>query len=360
MNTAALADWELTVERTDYTGGSPRGAINAIATNSTGSANAPRGIRSTATSNGSFAYGIESRAVFNGTQSGFDVTKAVSGLYASADNGGQDIMAIGTQSFANTANTDGINLGVMGTARNGASNIGVGGAAGASDAEIATLATTIRTSNVSAGVVGYTTLTGAADYGVAAYAPGSSGKALVASANGTGGTAITAVATNAGGGTGVNVDATTVGVNVTNAVTSFQGTGNLTIDGNSTLGNASGDETTINGFTILAPGTAVTGITSAAAPGTSLGPIDATYLTREVATVSTAPDNFVKLPDGTQDGQLLYLVVSNSDLVDDLIIRNEADIFDYTTVGSDSTVLIHAIWHNGLNRWLIVSVTAQP
>ncbi len=374
VNTTATSEWELSVDRTDYSGGSPRGAINASATNSTGNAFAARGIRSTATTNGSFAYGIESRALYTGSISGLDVTRAVSGVYAVGDNGGQDIMAMGTQSFAEGANTDGLNIGVLGYARNGASNIGIGGAAGASDFDIANLATTIRTNNANAGVTGYSVLNGTNDYAVAAYADANNGRALLASATGNGGLGLNVYAASTGG-VGIQIDADAAGVIVndaaigvtvdnatsafvaTNSPISFDGDGALFIDGNSTLGDAAGDATTINGTLNLAAGSGLGGIVTSATPGDPLGPYDATFVARTVTTVNAAPNNFVQLTGGTTVGQVLYLSLEHAGGVENLRVTNADGSNIGVILTTGQTAMIHAIWNGTV--WFVVAATIQ-
>lgn len=219
-----------------YTGG---GVANAI------------GVYGLATGNGDNTYGLRGSAIYNGAGSGI-TTKTV-GLYGSAGNGGQDILALGGELYATDADAgNGYNVGVLAYARNANTSIGLGAAAGASDAQLGTFVATLPAGTYGAVVynpdaAGVGAVISSAFEGLRIDAPDAG---IIIGTNTAPNTGIDVRATTAGilvGGAlgtpivGVNVNATATAFQATNATTSFDG------DGNTLLGDDNGDSHTIVG-----------------------------------------------------------------------------------------------------------------
>lgn len=154
--------------------------------------------------------------------------------------------SVGVRSSVTSVNAANANIGTISNARSAAGNIGVFGAALASDAQITSVIANTVGGSGSAGVLGYSSGSAANQYGVAALADQASGVAIGAFGVGTNSIGVRVLANNTGG-VGVYVDAAATGVQVITAPVSFDGTGDLLIDGSSTLGDADADITTIRG-----------------------------------------------------------------------------------------------------------------
>lgn len=250
IGNSANANYTLSTTRT-VSGGAVQGALLGTAVNNLGSATAAVGVTGRATTDGSFAYGLDGRAVYNGAYAGgLDVTRAMSGVIGSADNGGANITAIGGQFSSLAAAGDALNIGSMNYADGSTSGLNVGVVA-SGGVPVATLAAAVSALNSTYDNVGaYVRSGGTNDVALLLRANGegaridASGVGLVvgeatAPANGIELGASTFGMLIGGGAfaspiTGVSIDATGVGVNVMNATVSFSGSGN-TIFGTSHL-----------------------------------------------------------------------------------------------------------------------------
>jgi hypothetical protein len=242
IGNTANANYTLSTTRT-VSGGAVQGALLGTGVNNLGSATAAVGVTGRATTDGSFAYGVDGRAVYNGAYAGgLDVTRAMSGVLGSADNGGANVTAIGGQFSSLAVAGDALNIGSMNYADGSTSGINVGVVA-SGGVPVATLASAVSALNSTYDNVGAYVRSG-----------GSNDVALLLRANGEGaridatgvGMVIgeTTFPVNGielgastfgmliGGGaftspiTGVSIDATSVGINVMNATVSFSGSGN--------------------------------------------------------------------------------------------------------------------------------------
>jgi hypothetical protein len=69
-------------------------------------------------------------------------------------------------------------------------------------------------------------------------------------------------------------------------------------------------------------------------------------------------NEFVKLPEGWFNGQVVYLAITNNDAADALGITNHNDD-PIALVAAGETLVIHAIWNAAGTVWYIVSQLAQ-
>jgi hypothetical protein len=149
------------------------------------------------------------------------------------------------------------------------------------------------------------------------------------------------------GGTNFTVDPATGNTDIA---------GDLTVAENITLGDADADQTAVNGIVILNAGAGEVVEIAAAAPGTLLEDFQASFW--EVTVADVGVNEFVKLPEGWFNGQVVYLAITNNDAADALGITNHNDD-PIALVAAGETLVIHAIWNAAGTVWYIVSQLAQ-
>lgn len=237
-----LADpeYRLDVDYSMTAGGSPEGAIRARSTNANGTPNAAIAVRATSVTDGSFAYGVEASATYNGTTVGLDPNRAVSGVFGSADNGGQDIIAIGGQFDASAGTNEGGNIGVFATGSNSTTGLNIGAAVGTDGLSIGlALLNTLNATYDNVGLVSVSAngnslgaYIESSDEGLRVEA--SQVGIVVGELNSTPVSGIEIAATSVGllvglgagtPNTGISVDANNVGIDVVDAPVSYSGDG---------------------------------------------------------------------------------------------------------------------------------------
>jgi hypothetical protein len=323
-----LADpeYRLDVDYSMTSGGSPEGAIRARSTNANGTANAAVAVRASGITDGSFAYGVEASATYNGTTTGLDPNRAVSGVFGSADNGGQDIIAIGGQFDASSGTAEGGNIGVFATGSNSTSGLNAGAAFGTNGLSVGNaLLNTLNPTYDNVGLVSV----GVNTNSLGAYieggqeglrVEGSQVGIVIGELNSTPVSGIEIAATSVGllvglnagtPNTGISVDANNVGIDVVDAPVSYSGDGSTVFGDDDTdthefqgvfevntgassaaaqIGNGSGGSITLladNNITLN--------------PGNAAGNV-----ILENIDVSVAPDNILTLTAGSEVRQKAF------------------------------------------------------
>jgi hypothetical protein len=119
---------------------------------------------------------------------------------------------------------------------------------------------------------------------------------------------------------------------------------------------------TIGGIVVASPGSLGT-LTPSAAPSafTSFSKL---YHTATVS-ASSSGAQYIKLPTGSSDGQIVYLKLSFTDATDatkTVTVKNSDGVNTgtmYDGVGAD-VFIMHMIYDNGAGRWLILSSNLMP
>lgn len=316
-----LADpeYRLDVDYSMTNGGSPEGAIRARSTNANGTPNAAVAVRATSITDGSFAYGVEATATYNGTTVGLDPNRAVSGVFGSADNGGQDIIAVGGQFDASAATSEGGNIGVFAIGSNSTTGLNVGAALGTDgltvgNALLSTLNPTYDNVGVLAFGVGTNSLGGfiaGDDEGLRVEA--SQVGIVVGELNSTPVSGIEIAATSVGllvglgagtPNTGISVDANNVGIDVVDAPVSYAG------DGSTVFGDDDADTHEFQGIFEVN-----TGASSATAQiGNSSG-----------GSITLLADNNITLNPGNAAGNVILENIDVSATLDNILTLTAAN-----------------------------------
>jgi len=149
--------------------------------------------------------------------------------------------------------------------------------------------------------------------------------------------------------TGTTTIAGETNINTSGTATTNLGTG--TNSGTVTIGNTA-NKILLGGIAAVKAGTAQT-----PAVNTQLNAFDASKITVTVA--STANTDYITMPAGTEDGQLVCLILKNTSATYSLEIRNNNNaVLGAYTAGQ--TALLTAMWDATDTKWYIISLVGQP